>query len=202
MILHLGNSPLPHRESMRTLLLGATALVLVALTIFEYTAGKPGGNDSDPARPAASGDERLAEKWDKIARLRYYRDNAPVIRQRYATIAVPYAESIAGFAALHPPGADAKSVAEQAVRDLLPAGVELKDILLAEAAKPVAGIVWLTATVSLASGDSQALSAALLALGNAGNGMIWKELSLGVDTANRRIQAKGELTLIAIEQAE
>ena len=202
MILRLGNPHLPRRESIRTLLLGATALLLVVLTIFEYTAGKPGGNDSAPARQAAPADDRLAEKWDKIARLRYYRDNAPAIRQRYETIAVPYVESIAGFATLHPPGVDVRQMAERAVRDLLPAGVELKDILLAEAEKPVAGIVWLTATVNLASSNSQALSAALLVLGNTVNGMVWKELSLGVDTVNRRIQAKGELTLVAIEQAE
>lgn len=195
--------------SRRILALGGIAALLVALTVYDYTSGSGGGRStaSKPASveksPSAPSAAALSGQWREVAELRHFRDHADAIRQRYQTVAVPYAESVATFATLYGAGQSASEQAARAIRGLVPAEVEVKDVLMAESgAAERGGIVWLDATVSLSSGDSQAMSRALLTLGDAANGMVWKELSAGIDAERKRIQAKGRLAVLMLPQAE
>lgn len=179
------------------------ALCLTVLTMYDQSAQRPVRDVPHPASSSTeAGNDGVGEKRQRLARLRHMRDNADVIRRNYAHVSVPYAESIAGFAALHGLNVDPLKAVEQAVRDLLPAGVELKEIIVGRAGKAFLGVETMSATVMLSSGDSRALSAALINLGNAANGVAWRGLSLGVDAASRQIRVKGEITVLAVEQAE
>lgn len=196
--------------SSRTLLLAGLAIGMVGLTLYDYIVGLPdrgGGSaiDAGRARPASTPTPRRVAPQTGgshgIAELENILKHAEVIRQRYRTIAVPYAESVAGFATLYAPGEIPRDKAAAAIRSLIPAEVEIKDMLIAEAPSAT-GSLWLTATLSLTGSDSRAMIAAVMALGNAGNGMVWKELALGVDDERRLISAKGRISLLMAQLAE
>lgn len=202
-------------RSRRQWILGGIAVVLTALTIWDYST--PTGNPNSrrdrgdsSASAIATADtkgipnvrSKREDPWQEAARLRHLLNSAKVIRQRYNTIAVPYAEAVASFAGLHPPGQAARTAAEHAIKSLVPEGVELKDVLIAEGTVPAPGVANFKATVSLASSDSRAITRAIQALGEAANGMIWTSFSLGVDGNNQRLLVKGELAIITVEQAE
>ena len=203
-------------RSRRQWVLGGIAVVLTALTIWDYSTptGNPNsrrdrGDSSGSAYVTSDAKEipgaqqsRPEDPWQEAARLRHLLNSAKVIRQRYNTIAVPYAEAVASFAGLHPPGQTARAAAEHAIKSLVPEGVELKDMLIAEGATPAPGVANFKATVSLASSDSRAVARAIQALGEAANGMIWTSFSLGVDGGSQRLLVKGELAIITVEQAE
>ena len=196
--------------SRRTLLLAGLAIGMVALTFYDYSVGLPdraGGSAIDVGqaksrRPPSRGPD-LVQSGEKhsIGELKNILANAEIIRQGYRTIAVPYAESVAGFATLYAPGEIPKDRAAAAIRSLVPAEVEIRDMLISES--PTSrGTLWLTATLSLNGSDSRAMIAALLALGDASNGMVWKELALGVDDERRQITAKGRISLLMAQLAE
>lgn len=214
--------PVPRSASSgrrRTLALAAAAAALSVLTFYDYTRGL--GDRSPertlrtarPAGPAAlspalvtpalpSSAEARAGYWNELRVLRHLRDHATDIRQRYQAIAVPYAEAVAGFSTLYPAGRAPREQAAQAIRDMLPPDVELKDLLLADMEPSRSGVTWLTATISLTSADSQAMARALLRLGAGAGGMAWKELSAGVDSERRIVNARGQLAMLMVPQAE
>jgi hypothetical protein len=199
------------RPNRRTVLLAAIAAALVVATFYDYTRGLDDGKRPAAARVAAAAAAANPPRanasakpspWREFVELRHYRDHAAQIRQRYQAIAAPYAEGIATFATLYSPGKPLKEQATQAIRSLVPPEVEIKDLLLAEAGAADNGIAWFTATLSLSSGDSQAMNSVLLALGDAGSGMVWKELSLAADAERRQVRATGQLALLMLPQAE
>lgn len=209
-------APAPAR-SLRPLLLGGIAALLTALTIWDYsgpaerTAPRRDLVEADatvpvPVQGSSAGASHASnvgpDPISEAARLRHFLARAKLIRQRYHTIAVPYAEAVAGIAALHPPAQTARGAAEYAVRSFIPEGVELKEILLAEGASRVPGVVNIRATVSLASSDSQSFIKTLLALGESANGMLWTSFSIAVDGSGRHLLAKGDLNILTVEQAE
>lgn len=202
----------------RTLVLGLLALVLTGLTIYDYSHDKAGtsrrsaptrdepvlstaatGPASRSASVSASG---AAALWREILELRHFRAHADLIRQRYQAVAGPYAELVAPLATLGTSGVAPREQVTLAVQSLLSPEVKIKDLLVAEQSASGAAAQWAEATLSLSSGDSQAMARALVALGDAGNGMIWKELAVGVDTDRRSVQAKGKLALLLVRQAE
>lgn len=196
--------------SRRTLLLAGLAMVMFGLTLYDYIVGLPDRDgssaiDAGQSRPVRAPVPRRAAQQtgvgQNIAELENILNHAEVIRQRYRTIAVPYAEAVAGFATLYAPGEIPRDKAAEAIRRLVPAEVEIKDMLISEAPS-TAGSLWLTATLSLTGSDSRAMIAALLALGDAANGMVWKELALGVDDERRQISAKGRISLLMARLAE
>lgn len=196
--------------SRRTLLLAGLAISMAGLTLYDYIVGLPdrGGSSAveiGQARSARTPTSRRSAQRNgdnqSIAELENILSHAEVIRQRYRTIAVPYAESVAGFATLYAPGEIPRDKAAAAIRSLIPAEVEIKDMLIAEAPSAT-GSLWLTATLSLTGSDSRAMITALMALGDAANGMVWKELALGVDDERRQISAKGRISLLMAQLAE
>ena len=204
--------------SRRTLMLAGLAIGMAGLTFYDYRVGLPdrgGGSSLDTGQPRAArnqaprhalrqtgdGQSNSQSNGQSIAELENVLKHAEVIRQRYRTIAVPYAESVAGFATLYAPGEIPKDKAAAAIRSLIPAEVEIKDMLISEA-PTTSGSLWLTASLSLTGSDSRAMIAALLALGDAANGMVWKELALGVDDERRQIAAKGRISLLMAQLAE
>lgn len=211
----------------RTLGLAALAAVLTLLTFYDYTRGisdrtadrvsggtgertalrgsaAPVGPAQAPPANAAAVPVSAANAapWSEVARLRHLRDHAAAIRERYQAIAVPYAEAVAGFATLYAPGQQPREQATQAIRALLPPEIEIRDMLLADAEPARQGVVFLNATISLASADSQAMARALARLGDAASGMAWKELSAGIDGERRTVSAKGQLLLVMVPHAE
>lgn len=198
------------RVSSRTLLLAGLAIGISGLTFYDYMVGLPDRSSSaaiegGPIKAARTLAPRRAapqvSDGPSIAELENIIDHAEVIRQRYRTIAVPYAESVAGFATLYSPGEIPRDKAAAAIRSLVPAEVEIKDMLISETPSTT-GSLWLDATLSLTGNDSRAMIAALLALGDATNGMVWKELALGVDDERREISAKGRIRLLMARLAE
>jgi hypothetical protein len=193
-------------NTRRTVIFGGIAALLAALTFYDYTQGPSSEKvTSAKARVASISPNTTAGpsgQWRELTELRHLRDHAEGIRKRYEAIAVPYAEGVATFATLYGPGQPVRDEAGRAIRSLIPAEVEVKDLLVAEAGPTDRGIVWFTATISLASGDSQAMGRTLLSLGDAANGMVWKELSAATDAEHRRVQAKGQLAVLMLPQAE
>jgi hypothetical protein len=199
------------RPSRRTTLLAMAALMLAALTVYDQMHGLGGDRGKSRKGSASSATAGTAisapapsrtDPWRDVAQLRHYLAHATTIRKRYQTIAVPYAEAVATFATFYVADRPLRETATGAVRGLLPAGVEVQDLLVAEFAPDPQGIVRAEATISLVSADSQAMSSALLALGDAANGMIWKTLSLAADPERRRIQAKGQIAMVMLPRAE
>ena len=191
----------------RTLILGVAAFLLVAVTIYDYTAGP-----DQPRHSPATG-SRLSPKQEtspsrigglirEASELKYLLGHAPEIRGRYQAIAVPYAEAVASFVTLYNPGESPQAVARSRLAALVPAGVNLSGLLVSEGASTDRGAVSLTATLSFASNDSAAFETAILALGDPANGMVWKELNIGSDSENRTLQASGKLLMLMVEQSE
>ncbi|HEY6896981.1 MAG TPA: hypothetical protein VI279_06945 [Rhodocyclaceae bacterium] len=210
-----GAAPASGGNRRRTLVLGLVALALTGLTIYDYsrnstaTSRRPAATRAAPMAAAAPGSTSrpaaasgAVALWREILELRHFRAHADLIRQRYQAIAGSYAELVAPLATLGTPGAAPKDQATLAIQSLLSPEVKIKDLLVAEQPATGAAAQWAEATLSLSSGDSQAMARALVALGDAGNGMIWKELAVGVDTDRRSVQAKGKLALLLVRQAE
>jgi hypothetical protein len=198
----------------RTIALGGLALFLALLTLIDQV------NDSQSRLPSGRGAvnkghsaaREIAENtvagaptvglWGQIVALRYFLENGDLIRKRYQLVSVPYAEAVAPVAALYSVGEQPKAVVTRAIQSLVDPNVQVKAMLISEGASTKQGVSLFSVGLSLESGDSQALLRSLLALGDAGGGSIWKEISLGVDSDRRVVQVGGTLTVLAIQQAE
>lgn len=200
----------PH---LRTAALVAAAIALAVATVYDLTVGfgdvpDRGRAAGTPAREArrAPAPNPAASLAREVAELEHFLAVAPVVRARYQAIAVPYAEAVATFFTLHGAGESLPGVARAKVTALLPPNVKLEEMLVSEPAAAGAGAergaTWLTATLNLSSGDSAAFEKALLRLGDAANGMVWKELAVVSDPERRALRASGQLTLLMVRQAE
>ena len=200
---------MPPRINIRTVVLAAIALLLAGATVYDYTR-KPGrGASSDEAsapalqgRPANTRPNRIASLVKEAAELKHFLAYAPQIRARYHAIAAPYAESVATFATLYPVGETSAEAAKKGIAGLLPKNVEMSGLMIAQANPSDKGATWLTATLVLSSSDSEAFEKAILALGDAANGTIWKGLTIAGDAEHRTLRASGQLALLMVEQAE
>lgn len=134
--------------------------------------------------------------------LRFMLDNADLIRNRYQSVSVPYAESVAPIAALHSAGEEPKAAVAKAIQTLMGPSVQVKAMLVSEGVSSQRGVKLFSVSLSLESRDSQAILRTLLALGDAAGGSVWKELSVGVDNERRAVQVSGTLSVIAVQQAE
>ena len=206
---------MPIALNARTAVLGAVALALAAATAYDLTVGfgdvsqpgraAPGAGNPVPGAgqaaraPQAPPAEILARE---VAELEHFLAAAPLVRSRYQVMAVPYAEAVATFATLHGAGDSLPRVARARVAALLPRGVKLEEMLVSEAAAADSGATWLSATLNLSSDDSAAFETALIRLGEAANGMVWKELAVVSDPERRSLRASGQLALLMVRQAE
>jgi hypothetical protein len=80
--------------------------------------------------------------------------------------------------------------------------LKLGDVLVSSAPNSDQGAVILIATLNFASNDSLAFEKALLALGDATNGTVWKELAVTSNPDQRELKASGQLALLMVEQVE
>ena len=199
---------MPSKVNPRTAALGAVASVLIAATLYDQSGGfgdgrRGPGTPSAAATPAPNPAANLARE---VAELEHFLAAAPVVRARYQAIAGAYAEAVATFVTLHGAGDSPAGVARAKLTELLPPNVKLEELLVAEPAAAAAGAergaTLLTATLSFTSGDSAAFERALLRLGDAANGLAWKELAVVSDPERRSLRASGQLVLLMVRQAE
>ena len=192
----------------RTLVLGAIALGLIGVTVYDYTSGiaprRTNFATVEPVLPVEPGAprSRVSGLLRETAELKYFLAHAAEIRARYQAIAAPYAEAVATFVTLYAPDESPQGVANKRLSGLLPAGLELSGPLVSEVTPDDKGALWLTATLSFASADSAAFESALLALGDPANGVLWKELNVTGDPDKRMLRASGTLRLLMVEQVE
>lgn len=191
---------MPIKINLRTAALGAVAIALAAATVYDQTVGFGDDPGREARRPRAP--DPAASLAREVAELEHFLAAAPVVRARYQAIAVPYAEAVATFVTLHGAGESLPGVARAKVTALLPPNVKLEEMLVSEPAAADVGATWLTATLNLSSGDSDAFERALLRLGDAANGMAWKELAVVSDPERRTLRASGQLALLMVRQAE
>lgn len=190
----------------KTLLLSLVAAVLVCATVYDYTVGI--GERPQPAgsieRGAGGAPHRgkAASLAGEISELRYLLAHAPEIRARYQKIAVPYAESVATFATLYAKGEDPAAVAKRYLAGLLAAPIKLGDVLISAVPNSDQGAVMLIAHLNFSSNDSLAFEKALLTLGDAANGTVWKDVAITSNPDQRELQASGQLTMLMVEQVE
>jgi len=202
-----------NKANRKTLLLGLGAALLVCATIYDYTVGIGEKSPSaslvekrvglvEKGESAAPYRGKAASLSSEIAELRYFLAHAPEVRTRYQKIAVPYAESVATFATLYPKGENPAAVAKEYLAGLLVAPIKLGEVLISTAPGSDSGAVMLIASLNFASNDSMAFEKALLNLGDATNGTVWKELTVTANPDQRELNASGQLTLLMVEQVE
>lgn len=186
--------------------LGIVAALLAALTLYDYTVGLGNeGSEPDPAqqRLLPGGEPgKVASLVDEVSELRFLLARAPEVRTRYQKIAIPYAESVATFATFYATGETPAAAAKRQLAGLLQAPVKIGEVLISEADAGNRGAVMLNANLDFSSHDSAAFTKALLALSDASNGMVWKELSVTADPGQHELRASGQLTLLMVEQVE
>ena len=199
---------MPPKVNTRTTVLAVVALLLVGATVYDYTRS-PGVGSSEKelepttaVRQAGTRTDRVTLLAREAAELKYFLAHAPQVRARYQTIAVPYAESVATFATLYSAGEDPVEIAKKRIAGLLPKNVEMSDLLIAQANANEKGVTWLNATLVLSGSDSDAFEQAILTLGDAANGTVWKGMTIAGDAEHRTLRASGQLALLMIEQAE
>jgi hypothetical protein len=204
---------MPIPVNLRTAALGAAAAALVAATIYDQTVGFGDAADRAPAAESPGKAARRTPAPDQaailareVAELEHFLAAAPLVRARYQAIAVPYAEAVATFATLYGEGESLPGLARARVTALLPPNVKVEEMLVSEPAAAGAGAsggaTWLTATLNLSSGDSDAFQKTLIRLGDAANGMAWKELAVVSDPERRSLRASGLLALLMVKRAE
>jgi len=197
---------MPSGANRRTVVLAVVAALLVAATIYDYTIGGQASPESDeiplPAARSASETGRLASILREAEELRYYIAHATQVRGRYTAIATPYAEAVASFATVYQPGENPSAIARARLTQLLPAGVGIGDLLIAEAPISDQGVQTLMASITLQGADSAAFNRAILALGDAASGLVWKELYISADADKHTLKASGQLAMLMVEQVE
>lgn len=191
----------------RTLVMMTVAVLLVAATAYDYTRRSAEKNNpaqlaTEPKKTPAFSISRTEQLAREAAELDYFIAHANQVRNRYQSVAVPYAESISTFATLYSAGESPADIARQRIPQLLSKEVAIKELVIAQANTGDKGATVLTATLALSSNDSKAFENALLTLGNAANGMVWKTLNMVANKEQHTLSASGQLALLMIEQAE
>lgn len=199
---------MPPKVNARTAVLAVVALLLVGATVYDYTRSPGVGSSDNELEPTTAGrqagteTDRVTLLAREVVELKYFLAHAPQVRARYQTIAVPYAESVATFATLYSAGEDPAEIAKKRIAGLLPKNVEMSDLMIAQANANEKGVTWLTATLVLSGNDSAAFEQAILTLGDAANGTVWKGMTIAGDAEHRTLRASGQLALLMIEQVE
>ena len=193
--------------SRKTLILGAIALLLAGLTVYDYSAGPDKGalgrlTDERHAGAKAENEDSPLAAAKKLGELRFLVKHSDEIKARYPAIAAAYAESIATFATILKAGESPANAAKKALRSLLAPEVKLDEVLVSEVPYHHQGALWLTVNLSLSSHDSAAFSKTLVALGDASNGMVWQKLNMLATPDQSALQATGQLAMLMVENVE
>jgi hypothetical protein len=212
------------RPPLRITLLLAFALLMVGLVLLDQGYLSDDDKPAPRRRPAASAEVAQAPAvranevvmqahssetvpWRQLAgryaELKGFVGAKDEIERAYASVSGPYSEGIATYAASYPagsrpPGENLDRLIRQHLNDRL----RVVDLNVTPPTPQGAGRFISTVRISLLSADSQAMTQAILDLGNPDNGLLWKELTLMVDSSKKTLRADGQLALTLIESAE
>ena len=206
------------RPGRRILWLAGLAALLAAANMIDFmfpgdepeksnraTADRANRATKGPAVAAAPGTP-LPSAEALRARLEHLRSverSSAQVRETYAKVAIPYAETMALLPTYFPRGANPKAALESAVRVLAAgAGVEVESLLAATPQPVGPGAFEGLAKLSVRGGDSDAMLRFLALAGRPGNGMIWNGFQLTADAQSRQLSLAGELRVLLVESAE
>ena len=206
--------------------MGGVAVVLVGLTVLDYSGGPspvPKSKTSSgasaerpaPARAASSSeapdvtpkspteesttsDTGTAEEMRFLAALRH---NAATVTTRYQTVAVPYAEMMGRVAVSFATGEKPEEATKRSITELIPPTVRITTLLVAENGKTTQDPL-LSVSLALESNDSDAMQEVILKLGDPAAGLIWREMSLVADSSKRLISLSGVISVLPLRYAE
>lgn len=190
--------------------MGGLAVLLTVLTILDHfpnsastgASGRPARAQRDSGALGSGAAQSSSLAWQNIRTLSQLGENAPLVTRRYQSLAVPYAEMMAGVAALHGTEETPVEAAKRAIGDSISPEVRIKALLVAEGAVSRRNSTLISVNLNLESSDSRAMQQAVLALGAPQSGMVWREMSLAVDNEQRLIQVSGVLSVLAVRLAE
>ena len=192
------------RPGRRILWLAGLAALLAAANMIDFMF--PGDEPEKPQRAAAKREAPKASPEALRARLEHLRSverSSAQVRETYAKVAIPYAETMALLPTYFPRGADPKAALESAVRGLAAGtGVEVESLLAAAPQRVGPGAFEGLAKLSVRGGDSDAMLRFLAQAGRPGNGMLWNGFQLTADTQSRQLSLAGELRVLLVESAE
>ena len=192
------------RPGHRILWLAGLAALLAAANMIDFMF--PGDEPEKPQRAAAKREAPKASPEALRARLEHLRSverSSAQVRETYAKVAIPYAETMALLPTYFPRGANPKAALESAVRVLAAgAGVEVESLLAAAPQRVGPGAFEGLAKLSVRGGDSDAMLRFLALAGRPGNGMIWNGFQLTADAQSRQLSLAGELRVLLVESAE
>ena len=187
-------------------LLGMVAVLLVGITVYDRTIGLgknvPHYGDATGTVTQTSPSGRGAHLINEVSGLRFFLAYAPEIKALYQKMAVPYAEAVATFSTLYAAGENPELAARKYLTNLLSLPVKIGDVLISKTTFDDQAAILLTANLNFSSSDSSAFMNALITLGDASNGTVWKELVVTSDPDKRELRASGQLTLLMVEQVE
>lgn len=213
------------RPPLRITLLLGVAVLMAGLIVLDQAGHLPdGGEQAAPRRrpvappaavatadaaaasvappssaPAAAPWQQLA---DRYAELKGYVEGKDGIERAYARVSGPYAEAIATYGATYSAGNRPGDSLDRLVRQHLSGRLRLVELKITPAERQGAGRYTSTARISLLAADSLAMAQAILNLGNPDNGLLWKELSVVVDSGKKTLRLDGQLALTLVESAE
>ncbi len=138
----------------------------------------------------------------RLAALRGALAAGPQIDAAYQKIAASYAERVALVPGYSIGREDPARAVERAIRESIPPGVELTDLVLGTPRQAHVGAYAFSATVRLRSGNHRAMIEALISLANPDSGFLWERLDLTAEPEARTLSATGQLAALVIEAAE
>lgn len=192
----------PSTSRWRLAALAVAAVVLAALVAADF-AGKgplPPKPGASPARTPAPA-TRATDALDDVQRLRAAIRSEEAIQSAYARVALPFAERMAGLLTYQSSAAAPRDVVGRALREAVAGagGVEVADIVVGVPQQRARGVSVASATVRLKGADSQAMAAAVHAIGRPETGFAWREFSILAAPDTRSVTLSGSLQVLIVE---
>lgn len=208
------------RPQRRIFWLIGLAALLAAATAADYVffgddlgGSRPGASSAStrveaPKQPPraglqAAGGPTIQALRERLAYLRRVEHSATEVRQAYAEVAIPYAETMVLLPTYFRAGSDPGAALEGAVRGLAgESGLAVDSLLVAAPQRVGPGVYEGAATIIVRGGDSGAMLRFFAEAGRPGNGMVWNGFQLSADAQNRQVSLAGELRVLLVESAE
>lgn len=185
----------------RTLVLGAVAVVLVAVLLARET-GMVSLGDGDTGSPSPA--SQRADLVERIADLSRFANAAEGIRETYQEHAFDYARDMSRVRTLMlDRSRDPTTVAADAVREVVRAGPVVDPAVEAGTAQDRGGGVHqVLVSVDFTTPSDRHADRVIRQLGDPATGSVWAEVSLVADPKAKRVTVSGQLRTLVIESAE
>lgn len=186
----------------RTILLVGVTLILGVFLLIDqgfwpnHQVARPKNSQATSGKALNESPSESLQNLQEIVRRRQ-----EIIKQ-YQRIGVPYAEAMGALIGFVSTGQINETEIRNALLQSLPEAVELNEVVVGQGVAGKGGSQVLPITLSITSRNSQALTSALLMLGNPANGSLWQEFNLKSDPQQRLIGMEGTLMLLALSPAE